>query len=219
MLPPLHGRAQIRYLPWCVQCTIPALSARMVSTRGRGGASQSEAGGQPTSTQGGTEGAGIEEERRVEQGSEESEEDNDHDKDNDDSESPHLESRRPMNHQSNLSKPKPQLNQAKKRLMRGRKGWQTMMTPPRVIWKHIVKYVRKGYIPIRGPPMNVAWNIQPARWLEPEGILGPPEIASARPYLLRHIGPQSPGCSFPWTWPMTLLMPSWRNRVIIPLMP
>ncbi len=46
-----------------------------------------EDGGRPTSTQGGTEGAKIKEERRAEYGSKENEEDKDHDKDNEDSES------------------------------------------------------------------------------------------------------------------------------------
>ncbi len=59
--------------------TTPALSARTASTRGRGAASQSEAGGWPAITHGRTEGAKIEEERRVEEGS--NKEDNDHDKD------------------------------------------------------------------------------------------------------------------------------------------
>ncbi len=48
-----------------------ALSARMARTWGRGGASQSEAGGRPTSIQGETERAKKEEERREKEGSDE----------------------------------------------------------------------------------------------------------------------------------------------------
>ncbi len=67
--------------------TMPALSARTACTQGRDAASQSESGGQPASTHGGTEGAQIEEERRAEEGSEESEDNKDHDKDEDGSKS------------------------------------------------------------------------------------------------------------------------------------
>ncbi len=67
--------------------TTPALSVKMACTQGRGGSSQSEAGGWPASTQGGTEGAKIEGERRLEEGSKESDDDKDHNKEDKGSES------------------------------------------------------------------------------------------------------------------------------------
>ncbi len=82
MLPPLRESHQGADLIFAMVHTMPTLSARMARTWGMGGASQSEAGGWPTSTQGGTEGAKIEEERREEEGSKESEEDKDCDKEN-----------------------------------------------------------------------------------------------------------------------------------------
>ncbi len=53
------------------QCTAPALSARTVCTRGRGGAYESEVGGQTASIQGKTEGAKRNQEGREDKGSDE----------------------------------------------------------------------------------------------------------------------------------------------------
>ncbi len=67
--------------------TAPALPARTACTQGRGNASQSEAGGWPTSTQGGTEGSETREERKAGEGSDRSEEEEDHDNNNEESKS------------------------------------------------------------------------------------------------------------------------------------
>ncbi len=65
---------------------VSASSARIAHTRGRGGTSQSEAGGRPASIQRETEGAEKEEKKRQEYGSEESDDEEGH-RDDDDSES------------------------------------------------------------------------------------------------------------------------------------
>ncbi len=52
--------------------TAPALPAGTTHTRGRGGTSQSQAGGRTISTQGKTEAAKRDEEKREEEGSKES---------------------------------------------------------------------------------------------------------------------------------------------------
>ncbi len=74
-------------LIFAIAHTASAPSARMVHTQGRGGASQSEVGGWPTSIQGETEGAKKEEERREEEGSNKSVDEKNQDKDNKDSKS------------------------------------------------------------------------------------------------------------------------------------
>ncbi len=83
----------------------------------------------------------------------------------------------------------------------------------------IVRYARKIIVHLKGSTMNVLQNVQPAKLLELQGTLAPPEIASARPCMLKHTGPLSPGRFFPWAWPMTMLMPLWTSKVIIPLIP
>ncbi len=71
---------------WCVRRTASALSFQMAGTQGRGGTSQSEAGGRLTNIQGETEGFEKEEERREEEGSDKSKDEKDQE-DNEDSES------------------------------------------------------------------------------------------------------------------------------------
>ncbi len=67
--------------------TVPAPSTKTTYTRGRGNVSQSEAGGQPTSTQERTEGAKASEETKAEEGSNESEDKKDRGDDDKQSES------------------------------------------------------------------------------------------------------------------------------------
>ncbi len=61
------------------------------------------------------------------------------------------------NHQSHLPRPKFQLNQAKKTVMRGKREWLTMM------WMHVIRYARRVDIHEREPPKNVIWDVRPAR--------------------------------------------------------
>ncbi len=82
MLPPLHESHQ-RKSQICYGMYASAPSARTARTQGRGGASQSEAGGWPASIQGETEGAKKEEEKRQEDGSYKSADEEDNGDDDD----------------------------------------------------------------------------------------------------------------------------------------
>ncbi len=71
-LPPLRESCCAANLIFAMAHTAPAPPARTARTQGRGGASQSETGGQTTSIQGETEGAKNKEERKDKNGSNES---------------------------------------------------------------------------------------------------------------------------------------------------
>ncbi len=65
---------------------------------------------------------------------------------------PHRMNLRRRNHTSHLPRPNAQLNQVRKMLMKGKKEWRMMMNPPHAKWKHVVRYVRKVIVPIKGAP-------------------------------------------------------------------
>ncbi len=166
MLFSLHEGHQDASLVFAIARTPPALSARMACAWGRGAASQSDAGGWPASTQGRTEGTETKKEKREEEKvSEESNEAKDCNKEDKWSKSTSSEetemeepTKPPAKTQASTQPGEDDINERKE-------GKMTIMNPPHVMWKCVVKYARKVIVHVKGPLMNIVWNVWPARRL------------------------------------------------------
>ncbi len=204
MLPLLHESHQGVNLIFAMARTTQVPSARTAHTQGRGAASQSEAGGWPTSTQGGTEGPGIKEERREEEGSEESEEDKDCNREDKGSKSNSSEGSEMEEPTKPPAKTQASTQPSEDHIDEGKEGMADDDESSPCNVEACCKVREKGECPHKGSTIECRVEHLASQTVRATGDFGTPEIASARLYMLRYIGPWSPGCLVPWAWLMTL---------------
>ncbi len=125
-----------------------------------------DTGGWPASTQGRTEGAETKKEKREEEkGSEESNEAKDCNKEDKWSKSTSSEETEMKEPTKPPAKTQASTQPGEDDIKERKKGMMTIMNPPHVLWKRVVKYARKVTVHKKGPLMNIVWNVWPARRL------------------------------------------------------